>query len=170
MKTPTITEGKNAAYHLSGLIYGISLDGVVNRNEFQALKNWCRDYEPLCEMEAFQTLYTEIKPIIDNGQVNSEELTQIRLILGNFLEQFGGRTDSSNLHFLHGLFQGVLASGDVNTYEIYKLRQWLEKNSELKAQAPFDELFELIDRVLEDEKVDDDEAKQLKAFFSKHLV
>ncbi len=170
MENPKITEGKNAAYQLSGLIYGVSLDGVINRNEFQALKNWCQEYEHLCEIEAFQKLYCVVKPIVDDGQVNSEELEQIRNILTGFLEQFGGRTDSSNLHFLHGLFQGILASGDVNTYEIYKLNQWLEKNTALKTQAPYDELFWLVQRVLEDQKVDDAEAKRLKEFFSTHLV
>ena len=171
MENSIDTEAKNAAFELSGLIYGITLDGVVNWNEFQVLKNWCRDYEPLCKIKAFQRLYEDIRPIIDGGKVNSEEMEQIKQLLIAFLEEIACEADqSSNLHFLKGLFHGVLASGDINTYEIYKLNQWLEKNSHLRAQSPFDEMFEIVDKVLEDKKVDDSEAKRLKEFFSKHLV
>lgn len=171
MENSIDTEAKNAAFELSGLIYGITLDGVVDWNEFQALKNWCKDYEHLCRIDAFQKLYNDIKPIIDDGKVNSEELEQIKQLLIAFLEDIATEADhSSNLHFLKGLFHGVLASDDINTYEIYKLNQWLEKNSHLRSHPPFDELFEIVGKALEDKKVDDSEAKRLKEFFATHLV
>jgi hypothetical protein len=167
MKNPNTTEIKNAAFQLSGLIYGVSLDGVITRNEYQALKNWCGEFEPLCEIEAFQRLHEEIKPIIEDGKVNSEEIDEIKLILNNFLEELGAKNEETpNLYFLSGIFKGILASGDINTYEVYKLNQWLEKNGHLKAQAPFNEMFEVIHNVLEDKKVDDKEAIRLKEFFS----
>lgn len=170
MKNPNNTEIKNAAFQLSGLIYGVSLDGVVSRNEYQALKNWCSEFEPLCEMEAFQKLHNEIKPIIEDGKVNSEEIEEIKLILNNFLEELDAKNeDTPNLYFLSGIFKGILASGDINTYEIYKLNQWLEKNSHLRSQAPFEEMFEIIQNVLKDKKVDDEEAFKLKTYFS-HLA
>lgn len=167
MNNPTNTEIKNAAFQLSGLIYGISLDGVINRNEYQALKSWCNEFEPLCELEAFQKLHQEIKPIIEDGKINTEEIEEIKLILNDFLEKLGAKNeDTPNLYFLSGIFKGILASGDINTYEMYKLNQWLEKNSHLKSDAPFKEMFEIIEDVLEDKKVDDGEAKKLKDFFS----
>ncbi|GAA0881126.1 hypothetical protein GCM10009119_40960 [Algoriphagus jejuensis] len=170
MKNPTITEGKNAAYQLSGLIYGVTLDGVVDRNEFQALKDWCREYARICEQEPFHHLYEQIKPIIDEGKVNSEELEQVKTILRTFLAELGADGDpATNIHFLGGVFHGIVASGDVNTYEIYKLNKWLEKHSQLQTQSPIDELAELLKTVLEDKKVDEDEAKQLKDFFLKHM-
>lgn len=168
MKNPYNTEIKNAAFQLSGLIYGITLDGVVNRNEYQALKSWCSEFEPLCQMEAFQKLHSEIKPIIDDGKVNAEEIEEIKLILNNFLEELGAKNrDAPNLYFLSGIFKGILASGDINTYEMYKLNQWLENNNHLKSQAPYTEMYEVIEDVLEDKKVDDSEAHRLKEFFSK---
>lgn len=167
MKNPKNSEIKNAAFQLSGLIYGISLDGIVTRNEYQALKSWCNEFEPLCEMEAFQKLHEEIKPIIEDGKVNSEEIEEIKFILNSFLEGLDAKNeDSPNLYFLSGIFKGILASGDINTYEVYKLNQWLEKNDHLKSHAPFAEMFKVIQNVLEDKKVDDDEALRLKGFFS----
>lgn len=167
MKNPNSTEIKNAAFQLSGLIYGVSLDGIVTRNEYEALKSWCGEFEPLCEMEAFQKLYNAIKPIIEDGKVNSEEIEEIKLILNKFLEDLDAKNeDTPNLYFLSGIFKGILASGDINTYEIYKLNQWLEKNDHLRAKAPFEEMFNLIQEVLEDKKVDDGEALRLKSFFS----
>lgn len=163
----TNQETRNAAFQLAGLIYGISLDGVITKNEYDTLKSWCVENEPLCEMEAFQHLHSQIRPIIDDGKVNSEEIEELKDILNKFLEENGADSSSApNLYFLNGIFKGILASGDVNTYEIFKLNQWLEKNEHLKSSAPFDEMFSLIATVLEDKKVDDEEAKQLKAFFS----
>ncbi|WP_111672273.1 hypothetical protein [Algoriphagus litoralis] len=168
MKNPTNQEIKNAAYQLAGLIYGVSLDGIVTKNEYEALKSWCMENEPLCELEAFQKLHSQIKPIIDDGKVNSEEIEDLKQILNDFLEDNDAKNEEApNLYFLNGIFKGILASGDVNTYEIYKLNQWLEKNEHLKNAAPFTEMFAVISAVLEDKKVDDAEALKLKEFFSK---
>ncbi len=168
MQNPNNTEVKNAAFQLAGLIYGISLDGVITKNEYEALKSWCFENEPLCELDSFQRLHSQIKPIIDDGNVNSEEIDELKEIIKSFLDENGGSSEeATNLYFLNGIFKGILASGDVNTYEIYKLNQWLEKNDHLKNSAPFDEMFKLISAVLEDKKVDNEEATQLKAFFSK---
>ena len=167
MDTPNSSETKKAAFQLAGLIYGISLDGIVDRNEYLALKSWCGEFEPLCEQEEFQKLHHQIKPIIDDGKVNSEEIEEIKLILNRFLEEIGAlNEEDGKLYFLNGIFKGILASGDVNTYELYRLNQWLEKNSSLKNTPPFTELFEVIQTVLEDKQVDDEEAKKLKVFFS----
>ena len=167
MNNPTNQEIRNAAYQLAGLIYCVSLDGVVTKNEYEALKSWCMENEPLCELEAFQNLHSQIKPIIDDGKVNSEEIEELKQILNDFLEDNDAKNEEApNLYFLNGIFKGILASGDVNTYEIYKLNQWLEKNDHLKNSAPFDEMFSVISSVLEDKKVDDAEAIRLKEFFS----
>lgn len=163
-------EIKNAAFQLAGLIYGISLDGVITKNEYEALKSWCRENEPLCELDSFQSLHGQIRPIIDDGKVNSEEIEDLKSIINSFLAENGADKElAPNMYFLNGIFKGILASGDINTYEIYKLNQWLEKNEHLKNSTPFEELFTLIASVLEDKKVDDEEALRLKEFFSTHL-
>jgi hypothetical protein len=166
----TSKETQAAAYQLAGMIYGISLDGIVNKNEYQALKNWCATNEGLCENEAFQRLHGKISPIIEDGNVNSEELEEMKIILREFIGDVGSeKLDKPNLYFLHGIFEGILASGDVNTYEIYRLNQWLEKNEHLQGDSTFDELFGLVQSVLEDKKVDDEESRKLKEFFISQL-
>ena len=163
-------ETQKAAYQLAGLIYGVSLDGVVNKNEYEALKNWCSINEPLCENENFQSLYEKIRPIVEDGKVNNEELEEMKNILREFVGDVGSeKLEKPNLYFLSGIFQGILASGDVNTYEIYRLNQWMEKNTHLQKHPPFDELFPLVKSVLEDKKVDNEEAIRLKEFFASHL-
>lgn len=167
MTDPTNQEIENAAFQLAGLIYGISLDGIITKNECEALKSWCNENIPLCELESFQRLHRQIKPIIDDGNINSEEFEELKQILNEFLELNSAKNEEKpNLYFLNGIFKGILASGNINTYEIYRLNQWLEKNDYLKNSAPFDEMFWLITSVLEDKQVDDDEAVQLKSFFA----
>lgn len=163
-------ETQAAAYQLAGLIYGISLDGIVNKNEYEALKNWCTINEGLCENESFQKLHSQIRPIIEDGQVNNEELEVMKNILREFIGDVGSeKLAKPNLFFLQGIFQGILSSGDVNTYEIYRLNQWMEKNEHLQSDSTFNELFSLVQNVLEDKKVDDEESKKLKEFFAAQL-
>ena len=108
MKNPNNSEIKNAAFQQSGLIYGINLDGIDERNEYLSLKSWCSEFEPLCEMEPFQKLHDEIKPIIEDGKVNSEEIAEIKQILNDFLEELGAKNeDSPNLYFLIRIFKGI---------------------------------------------------------------
>ncbi|MBC6368646.1 hypothetical protein [Algoriphagus sp. AK58] len=100
--------------------------------------------------------------------MNAEEIEKIRTILNQFLKDLGAQSeDLSNLFFLNGIFGGLLASGDFNTYERYKLGKWLDKNDHLRERPPFDELFDIIYSVLEAKKVDKKEAKKLKSFFLK---
>jgi len=170
MNTQNNPETKKAAFELAGMIYGISLDGIVNRNEYEALKNWCFQNEPLCEHESFQKLFDKIRPIILDGVVNHEEMESIIVLLKSFLGDYeADQFKHPNLYFLNGIFEGILASGDINTYEIYRLKQWLEKNTNLRKEKPFDELIPLVESVLEDQKVDDYEAVQLKEFFKNHI-
>lgn len=170
MKTQSNEKTNQAAFELAGMIYGISLDGMVNRNEFEALKNWCTQNECLCGNQSFQDLFEKINPIIQSGTINHEELDEIKEILKSFLGDFEEeQSHHPNLYFLNGIFEGILASGDVNTYEIYRLNQWLEKNKHLEEESPFDELFPLIRSALADQKVDDQEALELKSFFKTHI-
>jgi hypothetical protein len=171
MQTHNNPETLKAAYELAGMIYGISLDGVVTRNEFDALKTWCNQKEMLCEDEPFQKIFEKIKPIIQHGNVNHEELDEMNQILKSFLGDFDTEeVKHPNLFFLNGIFEGILASGDINTYEVYRLKKWMEKNTQLRAESPFNELIPLVESVLKDEKVDDQEAIQLKRFFEDHLL
>ncbi|MFC3414962.1 hypothetical protein [Algoriphagus hitonicola] len=161
------TQIQNVAYELAGLIYGISLDGHVNKNEFDKLKTWCENHEHLCEQEEFKVLHEQVNPIIQSGIVTNEEIADLKDILNDFLKKTGAHEDEKlNLFFLHGLFEGILASGEVNTYEVFKLNQWIQKNEHLKDQKPFDELHQMIGQVLKNHRISNEDGVKLKSFFS----
>lgn len=166
MEKAKSTEWKNAATELAGMIYGVSLDGVVTRNEYETLKNWCADNESLCEHEPFNGLYSKIKPIVDSGSVNKQELEEIEDILNKFLEKIGSkqRVEDSNKLFIKGLLKGILSSGDINDQEVYKLKQFLENQDDENLKSKFNGLKELIDKIWEDGKVDDAEFRILKDY------
>ncbi|SDD10526.1 hypothetical protein SAMN04488104_10152 [Algoriphagus faecimaris] len=162
---------QNVAYELAGMIYGISLDGHVNKNEYDQLKAWCTNHEHLCEMEEFKSLHEQINPIIQSGVVTSEEIEDLKEILDNFLEKTGPKDEKKlNMFFLQGLFEGILSSGEVNTYEVYKLNQWIQKNEHLKNQKPFDELYGMIGQVLKNHRISDEDGVKLKSFFSEMIA
>lgn len=168
MEKPNNPNFQNAAKELAGLIYGVSLDGVITRNEFAAIKNWCNSYEPLCSYEPFQHLHDRIKPIIDAGKMTSEELDEIENSLNLFLKEIGSKEqiNKPDQIFINGMFQGILSSGDINDQEVYKLKIFLEKEGNEKIQQEYAGLYELIQKIWSDGKVDDAEFRILKDYLN----
>lgn len=124
-------------------------------------------HENLCESEEFKELHDQVNPIIKSGIVTNEEIEDLIDTLNDFLKKTGSQTSEKlNLYFLHGLFEGILASGEINTYEVFKLNQWIQKNDHLKNQRPFDELHQMIGQVLKNHRISDEDGVKLKSFFS----
>ncbi|MCS5489805.1 hypothetical protein [Algoriphagus limi] len=168
MEKPNNPHFQNAAKELAGLIYGVSLDGVITRNEYAALKSWCGQYEHLCSYEPFQHLFTRIKPIIDSGKISVEEIDEINESIDHFLEEIGSNNTSHNPDqiFIDGMFQGILSSGDINDQEVYKLKSFLELEGNEKIREEYSGLYELIKKIWSDGKVDDAEFRILKDYLT----
>ncbi|MBY5950605.1 hypothetical protein OU792_09950 [Algoriphagus sp. NF] len=168
MEKPNNPNYHNAAKDLAGLIYGVALDGVVTRNEYAALKEWCNEHEGLCSYGPFEKLYSKIRPLIDSGKISVEELDEIEETLDQFLESIGSekRIDKPDQIFINGMFKGILSSGDINDQEVYKLKTFLELEENRKIQEEYTGLYELIKKVWADGKVDDQEFRILKDYLN----
>jgi len=145
-----------------------ALDGVVTRNEYAALKEWCNEHEVLRSYEPFDKLYCKIRPLIDSGKISVEELDEIEETLDQFLESIGSskRIDKPDQIFINGIFKGILSSGDINDQEVYKLKTFLELEENRKIQEEYTGLYELIKKIWADGKVDDQEFRILKDYLN----
>lgn len=59
----------------------------------------------------------------------------------------------------------MMADGDINKYELQMLKQWLSDKAPIKDTKPFSEIYNIIESVLEDGKIDDDEYKNIQSYF-----
>jgi hypothetical protein len=152
--------------HLKGIIHGISSDGRITRGEFNELKLWCQAHEGICEEPPFKEFYDQIKSIIDDGTMTSEEIWEMETILKKHETELSvPESTEAKIEFLQGVCYGILADGQINKYEITVLKKWLEENSMLLVLSPFKEMHALLTAVMDDAKVDLEEEKELKKFF-----
>jgi hypothetical protein len=60
-----------------------------------------------------------------------------------------------------GICRGLLADGHVSQQEAEFLKDWIERNGEFSGTYPFDRVYHVLSRVLEDGYIDDDESADL---------
>jgi len=166
-----ITIQAQIAYHnLDGLINGIALDGIITKSEFDALKSWCQTHTEISDVDPFKSFHNEIIGIIKDGVLGSEEIHEIKDILGKYAPKFEEKDKTkAELHFLQGLCYGIMADGDINKYELSLLQKWLNDNSHLGETYPFDEITAVVKKVIEIGKIGDEEYKYLVKYFKEFL-
>jgi uncharacterized tellurite resistance protein B-like protein len=162
---------KTAYNNLKGLLEGIAADGRISSNEFQALKSWCQTHQQLAEeKKVFGLFHKKILKIVSDGKVTSEEIGEMKQILNKYEYYFNLSVDlKADLHFLQGICYGIMADGDINKYELHMLKQWLSDNAPIRTTKPFDEIYGIIESVLEDGKIDDKEYKKLQTYFKEFI-
>ncbi|MDN3203308.1 hypothetical protein [Algoriphagus sediminis] len=164
---PKTTQAYN---RLKGLLHGVFLDRHVNRNEIMELKDWCYAHEELATDGPFKDFFYEIKAILDTGVVTAEEILDMNVILTDYRKHFIPKDQAiADINFLKGICYGILADGEINKHEVYMLKTWLKENEHLCTEPPYKNFYIIITKVLEDNKVDQEEAKMLKQLFSDFL-
>ncbi|MFD2202697.1 hypothetical protein [Shivajiella indica] len=156
--------------HFKGIIFGISSDGRITRGQFQEMKLWCQAHEGLCQQSPFKEFFEEIKSILDGGTMTSEEIDELKSILKKYKSQLSvPETVEARIQMLQGICYGILADEQINKYEIYVLKKWLEENTTMLSLSPFKEMYAILTDVMDDGQVDIKEEKELKKYFSEIL-
>lgn len=130
------------------------------------MKLWCQAHQGLCQESPFKEFFEEIKSILGVGIMTSEEIDEMKAILEKYESQLSdSQSAEARIQILQGICYGILADEQVNKYEIYVLKKWLEENMSMLDQYPFKEMHALLTDVMEDGQVDIKEEKELKNYF-----
>ncbi|WP_296704114.1 hypothetical protein [Algoriphagus sp.] len=166
-----ITVQTQVAFHnLNGLIRGIAMDGRITKSEFDAIKSWCQTHDGLCDEDPFKSLHSEIIEKIKTGILGSEEIHEINDILNRYAPEFEEKDKvKADLHFLQGICYGIMADGDINKYELNLLQKWLDDNYHLSDQYPFNEITEVVKKVIDVGKIGHEEYNFLVQYFKEFL-
>lgn len=152
--------------HLKGIIQGISSDGRISRGQFEEMKLWCQAHAGLCDESPFKEFFAEIKSILDGGRMTSEEIVEVKSILNKYDSLLSvSETVEAKIQMLQGICYGILADEQINKYEIYVLKKWLEENNSMLTLSPFKEMHAILTDVMDDGQVDIEEEKELKKYF-----
>lgn len=110
-----------------------------------------------------------IRAAIGDGILSSEERDDILWLCERLSSsEFYDRT-TADLQRLHGIVGGIIADGVVTEDELRGLSEWLDDHEHLRTCWPYDEISSLITVVMADKKIDEQEQKMLKEFFSEFV-
>ena len=149
---------------LAGLLDGITFDGEVSPSEMTDLGAWLDKHEE--ELCCYHYPVRRIREIVSDGVVDPEELEELKWIAQKLTEcDESGDLIKQSLQKLHGLFHGVLA-GEISVGKVGGLRKWLLDHDFLQGTYPYDEISDLLEKVLEDGYISDEEKKVLTSFMA----
>jgi len=159
---------------LRGLIEGISIDDELDDDEILLLKNWIDEHPRLHGEEPFASLIALLKDCLEDGIIDEDERDEISEWCASFLNDspFAGDVTEA-IRRLHGALSGILIDDVITDDEILNLQDWLYDYESLKDSWPFNDLWALLDRILEDGVIDDEEREEFKEFcsyFSEKIV
>ena len=151
---------------LLGIVEGISVDSIINGAEINFLKLWLDEHNEL----KYCHPYNELLPLVENslidGVLEAEEKQDIvwlckKLRSSEFFDEI-----TADLQRLHAVLGGINSDGFISEAELEGLSDWLSEHVHLKMCWPYEEIESLIIGVLSDKKIDNEEQKFLKEFFS----
>lgn len=151
---------------LLGIIEGISIDSIINKTEVEFLNLWLEEHQELKTHHPYNELIPVVQNAIADGVITSEEKQDILWLCERLRStEFFDKT-TADIQRLHAILGGIIADGDITEDELKGLSEWLSNHENLKTCWPYDEVGSLITVVLSDKKIDSEEQKLLKEFFT----
>ena len=149
---------------LSGLLEGIIADDVVADLEVKELDIWVSKNSEWMIQAPWEEVNSAIDDLIDAVEDDRDELMRDLVWLVNNLKNDYFKGEAIELMKLEGMFRGFLSDGSLDDKEVYQLQLWLEANRALSGHFLFDEIYKLVEDVLEDGIITSEERDSLTSF------
>lgn len=164
------SQADKAINSLKGILLGINLDNIVNKDEIKELKNWVKKHHDLVLRNPFREFMLIIDSISEEDMGLTETIEDLYWLCQKYeSDNYYYNTVTTDLQTLQGLCHGILADGEITDKEIFDLDRWLDDNEHLNTYYPYDEIRSLVLSILSDGKVTEDERLVLKAYFSQFV-
>lgn len=150
---------------LFGTIKGIEMDEIINQKEIIYLSKWKTDhYNYICYNDVNKIILT-LDEILDDGIVTFEELSKLKIIINDYVQNIHGSKETLATQYLQGIISGIQADVTIKDKEIYELQKWLYENDYLVGHYPYDKLVCLIEDILKDNIITNNEKNELSKMF-----
>lgn len=152
---------------LDGLLQGMLIDGVVNRQERAELLKWiAANEEARFHHPSIDDAISMLKRVLEDGEVTPDELEELRHFCRE--RQHVAQYYDEVTHImqrLHGLLHGLLADGHLSDSEIAGLETWLEEHFGLREFWPISEIETLVVKAMQDRRLDEIERVEIAEYF-----
>jgi len=149
---------------LLGIIEGISVDSIINRDEATFLDLWLEEHQDLKDRHPYGELRPVVERAISDGELTTDEKEDILWLCEKLRStEFFDRA-TADIQRLHAILGGIASDGKITDTELKGLSAWLSDHEHLKTCWPYEEVGSLITGVLYDKKIDSVEQKILMEF------
>ncbi len=173
----------NAGFDMN-IIYDslMELRGKQFSNNYIDLLHLARRCLPNLENRRLETVsnYFSLDTIGEHRALKDCYLTKevYDLIYKEFGNDAFGKNDHSSHHYKHystetvalqelqSLLEVIISDGQITVVEFLSLKNWMENHRDLQGNYPFDRVFNALDKVLEDGRVEPEELQELQILFS----
>lgn len=151
---------------LYGIISGIIIDDDLTDSEIEHVFSWIETHKDLSSVEPFMSLYGLLARCLEDGVIDASERDEVLEWCSLFINGDPFPSGVTNaIRRLHGVLSGIKIDKVINDDEILGLQDWLYNFERYRDTVfPFNELFPILYRILEDGKIDTDEREELSAF------
>lgn len=149
---------------LAGIIEGINSDGVINNKEVLQLQSWVDDNYELHDDPICKGIFNTLEDALEDGIISEPERELLLDFSNDYLIDHNSQMERMNT--LKGIIRGIICDNIINDKEIHSLKRWLKKNYFLAGISTFDKIFNVIEKVLEDNKITVEEQEQLFKLFT----
>ena len=152
---------------LIGIIEGINFDGVINEMEVANLQKWVDQNRNLAYDPEQMKLISIIDAALKDKIISDDERQLILAYSKPLLLKYN---DDETIYELNGIVEGIVCDGVVNEEEIYRLNEWRENhNFETYGQKECEELYSLLDKVIEDGIITESEKTEMLTFMTERV-
>lgn len=152
---------------LEGLLTGILIDGELNITELTELNYWLSVNQQFADVDPFSQIIPKVELMVQEKMLDNEWIEDIVWLCN----QYRGNKQyldliTADIQRLHGIIHGILSDNQITNEEIYRLQDWMDENTHLSSNYPYDELYALLGSILSDGRVDQDERNVLTMFIA----
>lgn len=141
---------KKDIHALYGMIRGFTLDSAISEEEKAYIKSWRETFAPYTSHADVSTIISVIDNVLADDVITLEEINTLQLTIRKHLDIVSTSTITLATQILNGIIRGIITDEEITDEECQNLREWLYENNYLSGHFPFDKLYSVTERVLED--------------------
>ncbi len=162
-----INDFERAEKMLHGILLGIIADGKITVEELKHLKEWLEIHKNLSHMLPFCEVYEMVERVLADGVIDQYEHEELMNYINVYDSGYSPLDDlKEEMLLLHGFIQGVGAAKRINSKELKSLKRWIIFHESVIDKWPFSELYNHLERILDDGVVTIDEQNELLNFIN----
>lgn len=153
--------------NLMGILDGIVADSAIDEQEMLYLDIWLKESASLNGW-IFRELREMVADVLQDGQLCEAEKLHLMSALPRLMETYRHLpgvdfySEKSDKLLLEGLCQGLMGDQTLSDDEIHYLNWWMKQNSMLRAHYPGKQLYQTVERILQDGVITEEEREELQ--------